>query len=221
MSDDGTIRAISPQVGTPLPPNVAIPKNAENVNTNTITLHLPIPASAAGVRSELSGISQPFKVEVDTPTDWPSVTATLLVGVAVAYFAWVSQRSQIRSSTAGYRHTWLQALRDAVLKFIAATSEINYKLKADPQFSAKPESDEIFRQLVTAQGAIHLMLDKKKRYTVEIEQAMLEVRNAIRAVDEDRIERAVVQFTNKAQEVLELAWQDMRRDLQQTSRLSI
>jgi hypothetical protein len=113
-----------------------------------------------------------------------------------------------------YRHTWLQALRDAVLKFIAATSEINYKLKADPQFSSKPESDEIFRQLVTAQGSIYLMLDKKKRYTTEIEHAMAEVRNAIRAVDEDRIERAVVQFTNKAQEVLELAWQDMRRDLQ-------
>jgi len=216
MSDDGTIRVIAPHLGTVLPPNAVIPKSGENVNTNTISLHLPAPSSPTGVQSEIGRIPQPFKVEVNTSTDWPVVVATFLVGVAVAYFAWVNQRSQIRSSTAGYRHAWLQALREAVLKFIAATNEINYNLRADSSFSRKPEANEIFRQLVTAQGAIILMLDKKKKYTAEIDQAMVEVRNAIRTVDGDRVDRAVIQFTNKAQEVLELTWQDMRRDLQQT-----
>ena len=111
---------------------------------------------------------QPLKLSVETSTDWPTVTATFLVGIGsilitsmVGWLSFSSQRMQIRSNIANFRNKWGEDLREASAQFFALIALIKFEMDQDPEYLSKKDSNKLFSDLITAQAKIGLMLDKK------------------------------------------------------------
>ncbi|MYM98374.1 hypothetical protein [Duganella vulcania] len=163
---------------------------------------------------ELTISPKPLQIVVDTPTDWPATVITpLVIAVVAAWFTWANQRFQVRSTTANFRHAWQAELRTTVTSYISAALEINMKCARDPDFLNKQEAEPLLTKITTTRATIRVMLDKEKSYTRELVDLMDEIADNID--DNGSIfDEKITEFTNKAQEVLELAWIDIRRDLQ-------
>ena len=167
---------------------------------------------------------QPLKINLDTPTDWPIFFATLLVGVGsilitllVGWLSSVNQRTQIESSIATFRHKWIEDLRESVSRFIALGAKIHYEQQINPNFLVSEKLNDIFSELMQTQAYILLMLDRKKAYTDELSNFMDEVVNGLRKNSEEDFLKNSESFANKASDVLELGWQDIKRDLKNRS----
>lgn len=165
------------------------------------------PISASIVLQE----DKPLHLHVDTPSDWPSVFATLVVGVAVAYLAYAGQRNQIRSSTANFRAQWQAQLRDLIAEFIAiASGRLIAQIAAE---SSKSDIEGDYRRLVAIHATVLLMLDKKKPYTDKIRNAMEKVIENIAKGQEGVITEKFEELLNQTNEVLEQAWNQIKADL--------
>lgn len=156
--------------------------------------------------------SPKFTIKVESDTDWPSVLATLAVGVVIALFAWNTQKSQIRSSVATFRHDWQGKLREKIAEFLSKVSLLHSKMHLDPNFLMKPDSDELYSEIILIQSTIELMLDREKQSSIELTRLMEETIETVRD-NTKSINQVVNNLSLKAQEVLELAWKDIKTDL--------
>ncbi|VVN00449.1 hypothetical protein [Pseudomonas fluorescens] len=153
-------------------------------------------------------------IKVETDTDWPAVGATFIVGITIAWLATTTQRSQIRSNVANFRHDWQNSLRSKIAEFLGKLSLLHSKLETDPEFLSKSESDELYSEIVILQTSIELMLDRKKELSNELTRRMEELVRALKyPKGNEDLNELVNQIAGKASQVLEQAWQDIRADL--------
>ncbi|TKJ80074.1 hypothetical protein PkoCFBP13504_19805 [Pseudomonas koreensis] len=152
-------------------------------------------------------------IKIETDTDWPAVGATFIVGVTIAWLASTTQRSQIRSSVANFRHDWQVNLRTKISEFIAKLTLLHAKLSTDPEFLKSPASDELYSEIILLQCSIEMMLDRKKTLSNELTRLMEETIREIKKRDRSRMNELANDLSIKASEVLEQAWQDIRKDL--------
>lgn len=161
---------------------------------------------------------QPLKIDIDTPTDWPAVLAPFVLGAAAFYFTSSNQSQQIRSSTANYRNEWLREVRESAIEFVSAAFEFHMRNVTTEDFVDKhtDEARVLVTRMLKAQATIVLMLDAKQPYTKEIDELMDTVVAHINsgAPDAENIASEALQgFIEKTHQVLEKAWQDIRKDL--------
>ncbi|HEY8606649.1 MAG TPA: hypothetical protein VIM12_05995 [Noviherbaspirillum sp.] len=186
----------------------------------TIELRGPVPTIVTKSTIEIE--PKTLKLKVDTPTDWPIFWATVFVGVvgAVATFAigrlaFVSQKNQIRSSTAQFRKEWQTELRHSLSKFVSLVSRMGHEIKANSNYMQSSASDDRLTELVEIQARIEMMLDPQKRYSEELIKNMETIVDLLQEdpIDLDAIERRALELINQSRAVLEKTWQDIREDL--------
>jgi hypothetical protein len=174
------------------------------------------------IKTEASGTqtlvtAQPFKVEVDSPTDLVAVLAVpLALAVAAGIFTLLSNRQQIKASTANYRHTWQLDLRNAIVDFLGAATELQVLSTGNMRFLVLPEAGPLRTQLLAARWKVEIMLDSRKSYAIELNAAMKAVVDLTFRLDEpdgSEVGSAMKRVSNASQVALEQAWQDIRRDL--------
>jgi len=163
---------------------------------------------------------QPIKLEVDAPTDWVAVLLTpLALAIAAAIFAGRTNRQQIASSTANFRHTWQLDLRAALVSYLGAVKQLSVKAALNPRHPLSDEAEELRAQLLSSQATVALMLDNKKQYAKDLKNVMAETSNALFDVPPDiaAVLVGMEKVIGASQVALELAWQDIRKDLHHKS----
>jgi hypothetical protein len=185
----------------------------------------PNSAIRPNVRAEIAIPPQPIKLQVDTSTDWfAAVVTPIMVGLSAALIAWVNQRNsirsteasqknQLRSTTATFRQTWSNDFRTFGAEYIAQGTRLMYKSFEKPGFVQTPEADDFLSRMAVARASIRMMLDPGKTYTSDITKIMDATTDAIFAEQHDEVEKQLGLFVDKVQEIREVAWKDMRRDL--------
>lgn len=175
------------------------------------------PVSQDVMHAKIVVASQPLKIDIDTPTDWPAVLLPFVLGAAAFYFTTTNQKQQIRSSTASYRNEWLKDVREAAIEFSSVASEFQLRVMADPNFElAHPdEARAMLTRMIKAQSTLVLMLDVNQDYKKPIVKLMDFVVLNIGQSGAPMIEagKAILEFGKQTHLVLEKAWQDIRRDL--------
>ena len=170
---------------------------------------------------------QPIRLTVDTSTDWPSVFATSFVGLtgalvalSVGYMALIGQRNQIRALRANFRHDWQRELKQLIGKIIVTSVRMKYELENDQDYLKKPDSNELFCNLVEAQVGIEVMLDRAKEYTHEIIEIVESLVNAAKASDGDELDKMANKLIIDSNKLVEQVWRDIRNDLDGKTRNS-
>ncbi len=163
---------------------------------------------------------QPLNIKVDTPTDWPTVIATLIIGVGsvlttllVGWLSHVNQRSQIRSSIASFRQSWVSELRETSAKFLASAAQLHLDIDTDNEYLSKSESNGQYSELIMLQSKIGLMLDKKHDNSSRLESLSEEIIKNIKANDTEKLNASANEFHSLMRDNLENAWQQIKRDL--------
>ena len=160
-----------------------------NENQNNITISLPqqqFPQTCQGDVKAITLQPQPIKLSVDTPTDWPSVGASIFVGLsgamvalAVGLMAYFGQRSQARASRANFRHAWQQEFKQYTGRFISTSLIIKLDLDSKVDYLSIDEHKQLFRDLVESKIRIEIMLDHSKPYFGEIARLAENIVNAV------------------------------------------
>lgn len=193
-------------------------------NQNNINISLDLPSIAKNNHSESSNQilvnPQPFKITAETSTDWPTVIATILIGVGsilttifVAWTAKISQRSQVRAAVANFRHGWQEKLRSTIARFIAITARIHYELQNNPDYLNSSESNREYSDLIENQISIKLMLDPVKDYSKEINITIEKIIKSLKSRDSIELNILVEKLTDTSSNLFEKAWQDIKNDL--------
>lgn len=190
-------------------------------------------------RTEISVPSQPIQLTVNTDTDWVAAFVTpVTVGLAAAYIAWLNQRNSIRSAEslqqnsitsaealhklqyrsarATFRQTWLVDFRTFAATYVSIAGRLNLKNVESPGHVHTASADDLLIQMATARASMRMMLDSTKTYTVELVKIMDEVTDSLFSNDpaaRDLTADHLKRFIDKAQEVQERAWQDIKREL--------
>lgn len=198
----------TPPPSPPAPEKMTLQVGAldENLSKHTIKPH---PTSPTAITL---ADNQKLTIQVESGTDWPSVLATLAVGCVIAWFAWNTHKNQIRSSVATFRHDWQGKLRERIAEFLSKVSLLHSKMQLDPTFLQRADSDELYSEIILVQCTIELMLDRTKQSSIELTRLMEETIETVRD-DRKSINQVVNDLNSKAQEVLELAWKDIKADL--------
>jgi len=178
--------------------------------------------------AEISVPTQPIQIKVDSPTDYFSAVLTpIVVAIAATVIAWLNQRNairstealqklQLRSSTANFRQAWSTDFRTFSAEYVSAVTQLYYKKIDDPNFLESPAANDLHASKTTARASIRMMLDKSKSYTSEITAIMDDVENALFDAHPTQPRSPMpylTKFVDKAQEVRELAWTDIKKDL--------
>ncbi len=195
------------------------------LNPKEVSNEMVIIEGPKGKTSHIAVAPQPLKLTVETPTDWPTVLATLLVGIGsilitsmVGWLSYSSQRSQIRSNTANFRHKWGDDLREASAQFFATVALIKFELDGNAAFISQNESNKLFSDLVTAQFKIGLMLDKKQPYTVTILNLLSETIEHLKLNKPIDLNDTLNKLHDELNAVLEKTWADIKNDLKGKSK---
>lgn len=193
------------------------------VEDNSVAMSIKTGGPASSTASSQSTMliqPQPLKIELENSTDWPTVVATLAVGVGsimtsliVGWLSVVNQRTQVQSNIANFRHAWIQELRQFASRFISIAAKIKYQIQHDAKYLESERSNQIFSDLMETNAHIILMLDPKKDFAAELSNMMSDIINGLREADHGKIDQRVHDFALKSNEVLELGWQDIKRDL--------
>ena len=193
-----------------------IPKDEKEI---TLTL-LSHESTAEAFRAEILMEPKVHTIKLESDTDWPTVIATTLVGVAgilttllVGWFAHVVQKNQIRSNTANFRHAWQNQLREKTSEFLAKIALMHYRSKRINNYFNTPDSDIEYSDLIKIQATIMLMLDSKKDYAKDINNLMEDCSATVKSGSAKELNKKVNELTTKANEILELAWNDIKNDL--------
>ena len=216
-----------PKTLAPKPPQPKAPTSQGSANsTNTITINLPETTAQTCAKKEESTAStvviqpEPLKLSIDTPTDWPAVSATALVGagsILITYFVakltTETQKAQTKANIANFRHKWMEDLRDTTSQLLAKIAMLHYEIKDNPDFMSSSESNKPFGEVLQLEAKILLMLDKSKSYSRETNKLINSIKEALKAKKEDELEEAVNKLTNGMSDILEKAWQDIKDDL--------
>lgn len=159
-------------------------------------------------------------IKLESETDWPTVIATALVGVAgilttllVGWFAHSVQRNQIKSNVANFRHAWQVQLREKISDFVAKIAILHYRKERDPHYFSTPDSDTEYSDLLKIKAAVSLMLDPKKDYAQELSSLMEQCNSLLKQGSIKDLNEKVNELGVKANEILELAWNDIKSDL--------
>lgn len=126
------------------------------------------------------------------------------------------QKLQHRSTIANFRQAWLTDFRTFAAAYLSAATSLNFKNFSNPGFVLTPAADDQLVQMGTARASMRMMLDATKDYTQQLIAIMNEVDDCL--YDTDPTKNALTtnhltRFVDKAQEVRERAWQDIKRDL--------
>lgn len=201
---------------------IEIKKDFPLVNNITITTNegresQPVPELKQG---QIVINPQPLKLSVETSTDWPTVTATFLVGIGsilitsmVGWLSFSSQRMQIRSNIANFRNKWGEDLREASARFFALTALIKFEMDQDPEYLSKKDSNKLFSDLITAQATIGLMLDKKQPYTDKINDLLSRSFEYLKTHKSEELTTTINDLHSAMNDVLEKTWGDIKKDL--------
>ena len=195
-------------------------------STNTITINLPETATPTSFKNEGDKHStiviqpEPLKLSVDTPTDWPAVSATALVGVGsilityfVAKLTTETQKYQTKANIANFRHKWMEDLRETTSQLLAKIAILNYEIKDNPDYMNSSESNKPFGEILQLEAKILLMLDKSKSYSAETNKLINNIKKSLHDKNDNDLEDALNKLTNGMSDILEKAWQDIKDDL--------
>lgn len=188
-------------------------------NGNSININFP-PETHDKLNNNSQAIiikPEPFKLAIDTPTDWPSVFASSAVAFSVGLMAFWGQRAQIKAEKAKFRHEWQAELRTALSDFIGVSSKILYAIKDKGDFLSNPESNEIYSDFLKLQAKILIMLDVKKDYAQKISSLIDKITKEIKnnPIDDNKLNGHVNDLLLEGNILLEKTWQDMQDDLDQ------
>lgn len=195
-------------------------------NNNNITLSFPqqqLPQACGDNVKAITLQPQPIQLHVDTPTDWPSVASSLVVGMAGAFIAVKvgvmtsqGQKNQVRASTANFRHAWQQEFKQNVGKFVSAVTRLNFELIGDKKYNESKRSEyiQICCNIIECQALIDVMLDRSKSYYDEISSTSSRIVEAAKKGDITDFEDLMNKFVDIANRVVEKTWQDMRDDIE-------
>lgn len=181
-----------------------------------VSMPLPSPVRITDTQSQLLVAPQPLRIEIDSPPDLVAVLITpLALAIAAGYFTVRTNRQQIRSSAANFRHTWQLDLRNALVSYIGTVHQLNVKGAVDARFPLSDAAEGLRTQLMSSQATIVLMLDTQKQYAQDLKSAMAETGNAVFSTPPDAAATlaGLGKVVTAAQVALETAWQDIRRDL--------
>lgn len=159
---------------------------------------------------------QPFKVALDSPTDFVAVLVVpVVLAIAAGVFTVISNREQLKSSAASFRHTWQIDLRNALVSYIAAAQQMLVRTGTNARFPLSTDAEPVRTQMFTAQNTVLLMLDTEKQYAKDLKAKMGKTNDALFSVppDTDVALETLQSVVEMSQEALEHAWQDIRRDL--------
>lgn len=123
---------------------------------------------------------------------------------------------QLRSATANFRHAWSTDFRTFCAEYIGSVTQLYLRAYDNPKFLDSSDANEILGVKVTATASIKMMLDKSKAYTVEISAIMAEIDRELESLhlNEGKTLMPILRkFIDKAQEVREVAWRDIKSDL--------
>ncbi|MGH2421163.1 hypothetical protein ACRCF9_11700 [Pseudomonas canadensis] len=194
----------------------AVPANDTTNKDQKISIEInnsiPSPEKNTATQSFTLSDNQKFVIKLESDTDWPSVIATFVVGVAIAWFAYNTQKSQIRSSVANFRHDWQNNLRSKIAEFMSKIYLLQAAAHENTKHSSSSEYTKLYSEILLIQATVELMLDLKKDYTKDLTRLMEDTIKIAKS-DPSELNRIVHELNLKANEVLEQAWQDIRKDL--------
>lgn len=163
---------------------------------------------------------QPIRIALETPTDWPTVIATLAVGVGsiltsliVAYLTHQNQKSQVRSSIAVLRSAWIKELRHSSSEFIGLALRIGYALQKVTSYLETFEGAQDLSRLFQVQSEINLMLDPDKPESQSTASKMDCIVDSLRKKNFTTTDSLLKDFRNDISEKLENAWIKLKEDL--------
>jgi hypothetical protein len=186
----------------------------------SVTLERPVKVEAA--TQSLMIQPAPLRLEVNTSTDWAAVGATSLVGLgsivtaaAVAYITRANQKSQNRAHTANLRQRWQEELRNAVSEYMGLIMLGQFVSERYDENSDEFREAELNHnvELMKVHSKILLMLDKKQKYSSEIEDLMKACTDHHVANDIDELAACLKKLRGHFRDVLEKTWGDIKSDL--------
>ena len=192
----------------------------EVINNITLTASPTLyPQAANESKSEILINPQPLKLVVDTPTDWPTVIATGLIGIGsivtsgiLARITYINQKSQIRAGTASFRQKWLEELRETTSEFLATAANIKLETLYDTDYFRSEKSNGEYSKLIRLQSKIELMLDKKQSYSQKVEDYLDAIVESLEN-DRHKFDENLNKLHNIMRDILEKAWTDIKNDL--------
>ncbi|EIO4084154.1 hypothetical protein WOC12_03930 [Vibrio parahaemolyticus] len=168
----------------------------------------------------LSNASEAFVLSV-TP-DWPSLIVTGMIGlgsiltsVAVAYITYSNQKTQNRAKQAELRQEWLKEARDTISSITSLCHVIKVRCKVDKTFIRGQDYFDLFQELLSYRSKITLMLDSEKESTKNLLSILADLVDSVakRNVDKEEMKAYMYAFEELANDILEKAWSDIKRDL--------
>lgn len=164
----------------------------------------------------------PIKLDVNTSTDWAAVGATSLVGIgsiataaAIAYITRANQKSQNRAHTASLRQKWQEELRSSVSEYMGILMLAQFVSEKHDKDSDEFRDAKLSHtiELMKIHSRIILMLDKKQKYSSEIEELMVSCTNHHIKNDREELAAGMKKLREKFRDVLEKTWGDIKIDL--------
>ena len=168
----------------------------------------------------LSNASEAFVLSV-TP-DWPSIIVTGMIGlgsiltsIAVAYITYSNQKTQNRAKQAELRQEWLKEARDTVSSIISLCHVIKVRCKTDKAFIRGQDYFDLHQELLSYRSKITLMLDSEKESTKNLLSILADLIDSVTKinVERDEMKAYMFAFEELANDILEKAWRDIKRDL--------
>lgn len=186
--------------------------------------HLPQQQSTKPVIIQHEGtqapIQAPIPVRLDSPTDWPSVIATLTVGLGsiltslvIGYLSHQNQKAQVRSSIASLRSTWIKELRQLTGEFIGLASRISCAPQSKPSHLDSQEARQELSKLFQVASQIELMLDPQKQQTRDASYNMSEIVKSLHQGEFSKADTLLNAFKDNLSAILEKGWSDVKEDL--------
>ena len=182
--------------------------------------HLPQQQSVKPVIIQHEGTQTPISVYLDSPTDWPTVIATLAVGLGsiltslvVGYLSHQNQKAQVRSSIASLRSTWIKELRQLTGEFIGLASRIGRALQSESSYLDSQTGRQELSKLFEVTSQIELMLDPKKPETKETSAKMRAMVDSLHQGEFNKANTLLNQFKDQLSAILEKGWSDVKEDL--------
>jgi hypothetical protein len=166
------------------------------------------------------GTQAPISVSLNSPTDWPTVLATLTVGLGsiltslvVGYLSHQNQKAQVRSSIASLRSAWIKELRQLAGEFIGLASRIGRALQSESSYLDSQAGRQEISQLFEVSSQIELMLDPKKPAAKSISSRMGSIVDSLHNGGFAKANELLNKFKEELSIILENGWSDVKEDL--------
>lgn len=203
------------------PPKTTKPNAAQN--ENIITINVPYSQQPNECQTSTSSIAlspQPFRLDINKSTDWPTIIIGLsgiLSSIIIARYTSKIQSNQIKSNIANLRHRWIEEFRETASTFMEKATYIYNMQSENEKYLLDPVSTEIYSSMLSSQIKLTIMLDpqhERNRRAVELSERII---NAVKIQSTQARDLAMSEygreFEGLVRDILESAWQDIKRDL--------